>query len=86
MILFDRRRPNGRPASVYTFVEHHDRVEIVDCDFGATVTNDAEYVIDDLVRAGIDVDAKTVYYRDTEGRRDIIKTQGGKFAGFAPGG
>jgi hypothetical protein len=47
-----------------------------------SVTNDAENVVADLVRLGIDVDRYRIIYRDSGGTWDGIDTEDGRFAGF----
>ena len=48
-----------------------------------SVTNDAENVIADLVKAGYDLAANRVIYRDSDGIWDELVVRAGKFAGFA---
>jgi hypothetical protein len=66
----------------YTFERVGEIVFIVDLDAGRSVTNDAEAVIRDLVDRGIEVDRMAIIYRDTTGRWDQLRTNGGNFAGF----
>jgi hypothetical protein len=46
-----------------------------------SVTNDAENVVDALCEM-IDLTGKTIIYRDTEGRWDILRHSDGEFIGF----
>jgi hypothetical protein len=58
-------------------------VWIVDKDEGgASVTNDAERVIADLVQQGVDPDAQPIIYRDSMGYWDRLVTRDGRFHGF----
>lgn len=58
-------------------------VWIVDLDEdGASVTNDAERVVVDLVQFGVSPDAQPIIYRDSMGQWDRILTRGGRFHGF----
>ena len=50
-----------------------------------SVTNDAEAVVEDLVRSGRLPEGRRLFYYDSEGQRDEIKIKDGRFAGFAPG-
>lgn len=60
---------------------------IIDNDLGGrSVTNDAENVIADLVKAGIDLSKTRVLYRDSCGAWDGLATEGGRFVGFVPFG
>jgi phage protein D len=50
---------------------------------GKSITNDAENIIEDLIKASnVDINNKLVYYIDTEGRVDILKHNNIKFTGF----
>lgn len=51
-----------------------------------TVTNDAENVVDELVRAGRLPPGRALHYYDSDGRLDAILVKDGAFAGFAPAG
>ncbi|WKN44242.1 hypothetical protein [Tunicatimonas pelagia] len=60
-------------------------VLIVDLDEGRSVTTDAERVVADLysaIEGGLR--SRRIYYRDTEGRFDELRHQGGRFLGYAP--
>jgi hypothetical protein len=52
----------------------------------ATVTNDVEAVVEQLVANGDLPDGRRLFYIDSEGRKDEILVENGRFAGFAPGG
>lgn len=49
---------------------------------GASVTNDAENVIRDLVEAGVNLAAMPVIYRDSMGVWDQLVVRDGEFADF----
>lgn len=51
----------------------------------ATVTNDAEAVVDDLIFQGRLPEGRRLFYYDSEGVLDEILIQDRLFAGFAPG-
>lgn len=69
----------------YTWRLEGDVLVLIDKNQGGlSVTNDAEAVIQDLVRLGYNVDALRIIYRDTEWRWDGLLTKDGKFAGFRP--
>lgn len=70
--------------AIYTWGLVPGIVWIVDAchDAVPTVTNDAERVISDLVRLGVDVDHNRVVYRDSEGRWDELVVRESTFAGF----
>jgi hypothetical protein len=57
-------------------------IVIYDLCIGRSVTNDADAVIADFVRLGVDVDLFRFLYRDTTGRWDELCVRGGAFAGF----
>lgn len=61
-------------------------VVLVDLDNGGrSLTNDATAVVhflEESLPGGIGL--KTIYYRDSTGRFDIMRTSGGGFVGFAP--
>lgn len=48
-----------------------------------SVTNDAEYVVEDLVKAGRLPEGRELHYYDSEGVLDRLVVKNGKFAGFA---
>jgi hypothetical protein len=50
-----------------------------------TVTNVAEDVVAELFRNGRLTSGRRLFYEDSEGRRDEILIENGRFAGFAPG-
>lgn len=50
----------------------------------ATVTNDAEAVVEDLVRTGrLGPNGRLLYF-DSDGQLDAILVKDGRFAGFVP--
>lgn len=67
----------------YSYSVEEGVVCIVDHDNGKSVTNDADNVIDDLVKAGIDVSGMPVIYRDTEGYWDQLLVSESRFVDFA---
>jgi hypothetical protein len=82
MIKFKSRI--DQPRSVYSHTVHGNVIAIVDHDQGRSVTNDADNVIDDLVRQGFDLSRYHVIYRDTRGIWDRMLTdRTGHFAGFS---
>mgnify|MGYP001613578477 FL=1 len=50
-----------------------------------TITNDAERVVEDLVKAGRLKPGMRLMYYDSEGALDELRIYNGRFAGFAPG-
>ena len=50
-----------------------------------TVTNDAEAVVEELVSAGCLPPGRRLLYIDSEGRKDELLVEDGRFAGFSPG-
>lgn len=50
-----------------------------------SVTNDAEAVVESLIKKGELKTGQRLFYYDTENRLDELLVKGGKFAGFAPG-
>jgi hypothetical protein len=50
-----------------------------------TVTNDAEWVVEQLVREGHLPPGRRLFYIDTDGQKDELLVKDGRFAGFAPG-
>ena len=61
-----------------------DELVIRDVGVGCmSVTNDAEAVVMELVRSGLD--GRRLLYYDTEGELDELVVKDGKFAGFARG-
>jgi hypothetical protein len=74
-----------RHASFYVETDACDRIVIRDLgpwDEHPTVTNDAEWVVSQLVPL---VGSRRLYYYDSEGELDELVIRGGRFAGFAPG-
>jgi hypothetical protein len=59
----------------------HDRVFIIDHDIGRSVTNDAEAVVEAVLRV---FPSKRIIYRDTDGRWDELVHAKGGFVGFSP--
>jgi hypothetical protein len=57
---------------------------LVDLDQGMTITNAAEWVIQQLARDGFDLVKNRVIYRDTMGNWDELVVRDGRFDGFAP--
>lgn len=70
------------PRAVYSFTVENGVICIIDHDEGKSVTNDAENVIADLVKQGIDVDTQPVIYRDTRGIWDQLLVKNGRFYTF----
>jgi len=75
--------------SNYRIVENDFRMEkpLVIEDLGPwssflTITNDAEAVVEELANRGELPDGRRLIYIDSEGRRDEILIQHGRFAGF----
>lgn len=50
-----------------------------------TITNDAEYVVKELVLAGRLTKDRRLFYRDSHGQVDEVLVANGVFSGFAPG-
>lgn len=50
-----------------------------------SVTNDAENVVQELVREGMLPVGRRLFYYDSDGQMDEILVKGGTFVGFAPG-
>ena len=75
---------SGRSAYDLTIDGERHIVFIVDTghETRRSVTNDAENVIADLVRLGIDLDRYRIIYRDSGGTWDGIDVEDGRFAGF----
>ena len=70
--------------AVYSCAVYGNVIAIIDHDQGKSVTNDAENVIDDLVRQGFDLMRYHVIYKDTRGIWDqILVDRTGHFAGFS---
>jgi hypothetical protein len=72
-----------KPRADYTVTLHDDVIAIVDLNLGnVSVTNDAEWVIRDLVAMGHKVDRMRVIYRDSAGQWDRMATKGRRFRKF----
>jgi len=54
-------------------------------DLYPTVTNDANYVVEELVWCGHLREGQRLFYYDSDGSVDELLVKNGKFAGFAPG-
>lgn len=50
-----------------------------------TVTNDVDFVVEELFLRGVLKEGVQLYYYDSENRLDQIKHSGGVFTDFAPG-
>jgi hypothetical protein len=50
-----------------------------------TITNDAEWVVEQLVREGQLPPGRRLFYIDSDGQKDELLVKDGRFAGFAPG-
>jgi hypothetical protein len=72
-----------QPCAAYSYTVHASVIAIVDRDQGRSVTNDAANVIQDLADEGFDLSQYRVIYRDTRGIWDELKTENGRFAGYA---
>lgn len=57
---------------------------LVDLQGPKTITNDAELIVADLVRAKLLRDTDKLIYRDSDGRWDEISHVLGRFDGFCP--
>jgi hypothetical protein len=68
--------------SVYSWEIEPGLLLIIDQDQGLSVTNDAEQVIEDFVRRGLDVDQRRILCRDRTGQWNGLVISGGRFAGF----
>ena len=66
----------------YSYTVEDGVVCIIDNDNGRSVTNDAEAVIQDLVKAGLDLTSLPVIYRDTCGVWDQLAVENQAFCGF----
>ena len=66
----------------YGYEVVHGVVCIVDQNQGCSVTNDAEAVIADLGKAGVDLANQPVIYRDSEGQWDELLVINGQFSAF----
>ena len=50
-----------------------------------TITNDAEWVVEQLVNQGRLPTGRRLFYIDSDGQKDELLVKDGRFAGFAPG-
>lgn len=80
------KRDQARPRSNYAVLdETDDSLTLMDCgpwDQHPTITNDAEFVVADLVdRLG----SRKLFYIDSLGDRTELLIKDNRFAGFAPG-
>jgi hypothetical protein len=75
--------PNLRGCE-YTVSIENGFICLVDLDQGATITNVAEEVIQNLLLAEFDLVNNRVIYQDSLGNWDEIHVRDGQFAGFAP--
>lgn len=50
-----------------------------------SITNDAEHVVEQLVKDGKLPAKRRLFYYDSTGQLDEIRVEDGKFVGFAPG-
>jgi hypothetical protein len=76
------RPSRGHDRSHYTYDLHGDVVCVMDLNDGRTVTNDADAVVEDLVRDLGGLSGKTVIYRDTTGIWDELVVHKDRFSGF----
>lgn len=76
------RPSRGHDRSDYTYDLHGDVVCVMDLNDGRTVTNDADAVVEDLVRDLGGLSGKTVIYRDTTGIWDELMVHKDRFSGF----
>ena len=75
----------GRVRSAFTWHTVGSVVVVVDLDLRMSVTNDAENVVAAIAER-ISLAGKRVLYRDTMGRLDELRVEGGRFAGIVPRG
>lgn len=68
--------------STYSYSIEDGIACIIDHDHGRSVTNDAENVISDLLKSGLNLDAMPVIYRDTAGTWDQLVVENDRFSGF----
>jgi len=74
-------------ANYYVQIETDKSVVLVDIgpwDKYPTITNDAENVVEQLVKGKILTPEKRLYYYDSENQLDEILHENGKFKGFKP--
>jgi hypothetical protein len=82
--LEDRTREsyrNARRGRSWTYHLEDGFVVVADLGTGMSVTNDAERVVQSLA-AEVPLKGKRIIYRDTEGRWDELRHQGGRFSHF----
>ncbi len=68
--------------AVYSWAVVDGVICVTDENGPRSVTNDAEAVIADLARKGVDLASMPVVYRDTEGTWDQLVVEDGRFDGF----
>ena len=66
----------GKPMVIRDIGEPWDR--------NPTITNDVEWVVANLAARGTLPEGRQLFYYDSEGNRDQINVEGGRFAGFSP--
>lgn len=73
-----------RSVYSFTYLEPDDVLCVIDMNApgSASVTNDAENVVEDLRHAGYDLSTARIVYRDSDGTWDEILVSNGRFAGF----
>lgn len=77
------KRPEKLSEAAFEVIEvTPERVVIMDLMTGASVTNDAERVIDDLLYQYGNVPERRYFYRDTQGVFDELLIESGGFSGF----
>ncbi len=52
---------------------------------GLSVTNNAENVVREIAQSSIKLEARRLFYRDTDGQYDELLHNNGRFGGFKPG-
>jgi hypothetical protein len=76
----------GNHCSFEVVSVERDAVTIRDLVRGRSVTNDAEHVIEQLVKSGLLTEERKLFYYDTTGTLDeILWEPPSRFVGFAPG-
>lgn len=82
MIKFKSRTKQPRPA--YSRAVYGNVIAIMDHDQSRSVTDDAEFLIEDLARDGFDLSQYRVIYKNTRGIWDqMLVDRTGHFAGFS---
>lgn len=71
-----------RTRAVFSVERDRDVIVIIDLDGPVSVTNDAEAVVAAVMAKEKAAPPPRIVYRDTEGRWDGLRVQGGRFAGF----